>query len=115
MSDRTWLPTIDVEAVLAVGSILVFGAALGFVLYHSVPADNEKYVMLMLGALIGVVKDTFGRYFQATKGSQEQRQDIAALAAAATDSVNEIAKSAPAVAASVVAAAAGVSSEEPKP
>ncbi len=106
MTDKpTWLPTIDVEAVLAVGSILVFGAALAVVLFKIVPAPNEKYVMLMLGALIGVVKDTFGRYFQATKGSQEQRQDFANLATAAADSVNEIAKSAPAVAASVVAAA----------
>jgi hypothetical protein len=42
-----------------------------------VPAENEKYAMLMLGALIGIVKDTFGRYFQATKGAQEARQDQA--------------------------------------
>ncbi len=106
MTDATpaWLSNIDVEAVLAVGSLLVFSAALWAVLFNTVPGANEKYVMLMLGALIGVVKDTFGRYFQATKGSQEQRQEFAKVAAAAADSVNEIAKSAPLAAAAAAAA-----------
>jgi hypothetical protein len=73
-------PIFDVEAVLAIGSLMLFGGALGVILFALVPEKNEKYVMLMLGALIGVVKDTFGRYFQATKGAQEQRQDAAEVA-----------------------------------
>jgi hypothetical protein len=79
----------ETEAILAVGSLLLFSAIAIVVLFFKVPADNEKYAMLMLGALIGIVKDTFGRYFQATKGSQEQRRDAAkvteALAGAATE------------------------------
>lgn len=73
-------PIFDVEACLAIGSLIIFTGALSAVLFALVPAPNEKYVMLMLGALIGVVKDTFGRYFQATKGAQEQRLDAAVVA-----------------------------------
>ncbi len=73
-------PKLDIESLLAVGSLTAFTGALAVVLFFVVPASNEKYVMLLLGALIGVVKDTFGRYFQATKGAQEQRQDFAELA-----------------------------------
>lgn len=62
------------EAILAVGSLFLFGLALGWVITQQVPAENEKYVMLMLGALIGLVKDTFARYFNATKGAQEARR-----------------------------------------
>jgi len=77
---------VDIEAVLAVGSLTVFGLALGVVLFMLVPAPNEKYVMLLLGALIGVVKDTFGRYFQATKGAQTQSAVISDLATTAVAS-----------------------------
>lgn len=75
-----WANLLEVEAILAVGSLIVFSAALWSVIAQVVPAANEKYVMLMLGALIGVVKDTFGRYFQATKGAQDARKDAAVLA-----------------------------------
>ena len=68
------------EAVLAVGSFVVFAAALVIVIFKLVPAENEKYVMLMLGALIGMVKDTFARYFSSTKGAQDQRRELIDLA-----------------------------------
>lgn len=71
---------LEPEAVLAIGSFLVFAVALAAVIWHIVPAENEKYVMLMLGALIGLVKDTFARYFSSTKGAQEQRRDAAKVA-----------------------------------
>lgn len=76
---RDWSP-IEPEAVLAVGSFFVFALALGTVVWRIVPPENEKYVMLMLGALIGLVKDTFARYFSSTKGAQEQRRDAAKVA-----------------------------------
>lgn len=79
MIDRTWGRPPEVEAVYAILSLLLFSAIAWAVLFHKVPAENEKYAMLMLGALIGLVKDASGRYFQATKGSQEQRQDNARL------------------------------------
>lgn len=78
-------PILDVEAVLAIGSLVLFAAALGVVILHVLPPQNEKYAMLMLGALIGVVKDTFGRYFQATKGNQDLRKDFTDLAQAAVN------------------------------
>lgn len=68
------------EALLALGSFVLFAVVAVVVLFHTVPADNEKYAMLMLGALIGVVKDTFGRYFTATKAGQEQRREAAQVA-----------------------------------
>lgn len=75
------------EAVLAVGSFLLFAVIAVLVLLRVVPADNEKYAMLMLGALIGIVKDTFGRYFAATKGAQEQRKEAAAVTQALAEKV----------------------------
>jgi hypothetical protein len=68
---------LEVEGILAIGSLIVFASALGTVLFETIPTENEKYAMLMLGALIGIVKDTFGRYFQATKGAQDQRKEAA--------------------------------------
>ena len=68
------------EAALAIGSFAAFAAALGAVMFMAIPDQNEKYVMLMLGALIGLVKDTFARYFSSTKGAQEQRRETAEVA-----------------------------------
>lgn len=78
-----WAP--EIEAVLAIGSLAAFVGATGAVLFQVVPASNEKYAMLLLGALIGVVKDTFGRYFTVTKGGTELRQTIDKLAGASAD------------------------------
>jgi hypothetical protein len=82
--DRPWWAP-EIEALLAVGALSIFGAALWAVIFTVVPAENEKYVMLMLGALIGTVKDTFGRYFQVTKGGAESRETIAKMAQATAD------------------------------
>lgn len=87
---KRWLAPPETEAILAVGSLILFAAIALVVLFATVPPSNEKYAMLMLGALIGIVKDTFGRYFQATKGAAEARQSNArvaeSLAAAASES-----------------------------
>jgi len=74
---RSWTHPPEVEAILAVGSLMLFSFLACVVVFQMVPAENEKYAMLMLGALIGIVKDTFGRYFQATKGAQDQRREQA--------------------------------------
>jgi len=68
------------EAALAIGSFAAFALALAAVVFLEIPDKNEKYVMLMLGALIGLVKDTFARYFSSTKGAQEQRRETAKVA-----------------------------------
>lgn len=68
------------EAALAIGSFACFALALCAVIWAKIPGENEKYVMLMLGALIGLVKDTFARYFSSTKGAQEQRRETAKVA-----------------------------------
>lgn len=80
-----WAKPPEVEAILAVGSLCLFGWCVWAVIFTVVPAENEKYVMLLLGALIGVVKDTFGRYFQATKGAQDQRKEAAEVARTLAD------------------------------
>lgn len=93
MTETTQNRHLEPEAVLAVGSFLLFGIIAVAVLYHVVPAENEKYAMLMLGALIGIVKDTFGRYFQATKGAQEQRKEAAEVARTLAETAATIATS----------------------
>ena len=80
-----WAKPPEVEAILAVGSLCLFGWCVWAVIFTVMPAENEKYVMLLLGALIGVVKDTFGRYFQATKGAQDQRKEAAEVARTLAD------------------------------
>lgn len=72
----------ETEAFLAGGSFLLFAGLAVLVALKIVPAANEKYVMLMLGALIGIVKDTFGRYFQATKTGQTTTAALTQLAGA---------------------------------
>lgn len=81
----SWGRPPEVEAILAVGSLILFAGVTWVVLFNTIPPQNEKYAMLMLGALIGVVKDTFGRYFQATKGAQDQRKEAAQLASRAAE------------------------------
>ena len=85
MSDRRkpWvsIPAVEVEAILAVGITLLFGYVVIRVLGPSIPAENRDIAMMILGALIVLTKDTFGRYFSATKGAQEQRRETAAVAA----------------------------------
>lgn len=88
MTDKpqgAWSRPPEVEAILAVGSLALFSYVCWVVLFNQIPEENEKYAMLMLGALIGVVKDTFGRYFQATKGAAEQRKEAAGVAAKAAE------------------------------
>lgn len=80
MKDKPHVRWIEPEAVLAIGSFLVFSFVALVVLFHLVPPENEKYAMLMLGALIGLVKDTFARYFSSTKGAADQRTELIDLA-----------------------------------
>lgn len=74
------IPKPEPEAILATGSFILFALVFGVLLFAVVPETNKEYIFLMLGALIGIVKDTFGRYFQATKGAQEQRKEAADVA-----------------------------------
>lgn len=90
----TWTKPPEVEAILAIGSLALFAYVSYVVLWQTIPAENEKYAMLMLGALIGVVKDTFGRYFQATKGAQEQRVESAKVAEKAAETAATLATAA---------------------
>ncbi len=85
---------IEVEAVLAVGTFLLFSIITLSTLFHAIPAENEKYAFLLIGALIGVLKDTFGRYFQATKGAQDQRKDAAEVASKLADTAAVVAAAA---------------------
>jgi hypothetical protein len=87
----SWKKPPEVEAILAIGSLALFAYVSYVVLWQTIPPENEKYAMLMLGALIGVVKDTFGRYFQATKGAQEQRKDAAKVAEKAAETAATLA------------------------
>lgn len=104
-----WAP--EIEAVLAVGSLAAFVGATAAVLFLVVPAPNEKYAMLLLGALIGVVKDTFGRYFTVTKGGTEMRATVDKLASAAADTARVAERATPVAGTAVVTPAADVSVE----
>lgn len=77
MSNR---PAFEIEGVLAIGAFLLFAAYGVMLMFVSIPPNNKDYALAILVALIAIVKDTFGRYFQATKGSQEQRKDSAEVA-----------------------------------
>ena len=78
MTERFHWP--EPEAVLATGSFALFATCAMVVIFADIPEANEKYVMLMLGALIGIVKDTFARYFSSTKDGASQQKDLAGLA-----------------------------------
>jgi hypothetical protein len=95
---------MEIEAFLAAASLALFAATTFVVLFSLVPAENEKYAMLLLGALIGIVKDTFARYFNVTKGASIQRDTIA-------DMAKVVANSTPASGTATVTAAADVDVE----
>lgn len=98
---------VETEAFLAFGSFALFSFVAVAVLFHVIPAANEKYAMLMLGALIGIVKDTFGRYLQATKGSAQQRDDAAEVTRALVGSMSTVPTPGPADAPDHVSLAPG--------
>lgn len=78
--ERYWTRPPEVEAVLAVGAFLLFATVTMILLFRVVPSDNKDFAYAVLIALTGLVKDTFGRYFQATKGAQDQRREAADVA-----------------------------------
>ena len=83
----------ETEAFLAVGSFGLFSALALLLIYNRIPPENEKYVLIMLGALIGIVKDTFARYFSSTKGASEQRKDLMGVIATQADTATALAAS----------------------
>lgn len=98
----------EIEALLAAGSLAIFGLVTAAILFHVVPAPNEKYAMLLLGALIGVVKDCFARYFSVTKAASLQRDTIADMARASADTAKVVAATTPVAGAATVTAAPDV-------
>lgn len=67
------------ESVLAIMAFALFGGIIFYLLKWKIEAENKELLIFMLGVLVGLLKDTWARYYSATKGAQEQRKETAAV------------------------------------
>lgn len=85
---------IEIEAILAIMLLALFSFVIGVLLFRIVPTENKDFTYAVLIALTGLVKDAMGRYFQATKGAQEQRKEAAQVARTLAETAATVATSA---------------------
>ncbi|HQT98322.1 MAG TPA: hypothetical protein PKV70_08255 [Thermodesulfobacteriota bacterium] len=72
-----------VGAILAIAYTLIFAAVLGFLLYGNVPKNNEKYVLLLLGSLVGFAGTAVNFFLGSSLGSTKKDDAITNLTAPA--------------------------------
>jgi hypothetical protein len=70
-----------VGAILAIAYTLIFAAVLGALMYGNVPKDNEKYVLLLLGSLVGFVGAGVQFFLGSSLGSMKKDDAITSLTA----------------------------------
>ncbi len=68
-----------VGALLAIAYTLIFAAVLMFLLYGNVPKDNEKYVLLLLGSLVGFAGTAVNFFLGSSLGSAKKDDAITSL------------------------------------
>lgn len=68
-----------VGAILAIAYTLIFAAVLGILLFGNVPPQNEKYVLLLLGSLVGFVGAGVQFFLGSSLGSMKKDDAISNL------------------------------------
>lgn len=54
--------------------IIAFIGIVFMLLEKKVPSENNDVMMVLLGALVGIVKDLYGYYFGSSEGSQRKTE-----------------------------------------
>jgi len=68
-----------VGAILAIAYSAIFAGVLLFLLYWTVPPANEKYVLLLIGALVGYVSAGIQFFLGSSLSSAKKDDTIAGL------------------------------------
>jgi uncharacterized BrkB/YihY/UPF0761 family membrane protein len=72
----------NVGAILAIAYTIIFAGVLLFLLYWTVPPANEKYILLLIGALVGYVSAGIQFFLGSSLGSLKKDDTITSLTAA---------------------------------
>jgi uncharacterized BrkB/YihY/UPF0761 family membrane protein len=75
-----------VGAILAITFTIIFAGVLLFLLYWTVPTANEKYILLLIGALVGYVSAGIQFFLGSSLSSSKKDDTIAAMAPPKGDS-----------------------------
>lgn len=62
---------------LGAGIVLAFFIVVGLLLFHPVPAENQRAFDITLGALTGMLLTVVGYFFGSSKGSSEKNDMLA--------------------------------------
>ena len=76
-----------VGAILALAYTVIFAAVLGALMYGNVPTNNEKYVLLLLGSLVGFVGAGVQFFLGSSLGSMKKDDALSNLTAPITPPV----------------------------
>ena len=61
-----------IRAAIGIIVVLAFLAVVGGLFFHLVPAENQRYIDVALGALIVLAKEVVQWYFGSSQGSEEK-------------------------------------------
>lgn len=68
------METKKLKGYFATVMIVAFIAILIMLLEKRVPSENNDVLMVLLGAMVGIVKDLYGYYFGSSEGSQRKTE-----------------------------------------
>lgn len=84
----------DIHRTLALSMLLIVSAALFALFFRDTPPSNKELVSMIIGMLLGSLKDAYNYYFGSSRDSHEKNKTIADQA----DTARTIASTASAVA-----------------
>ena len=99
------MPLLDTSRILAILYTLGFFAMVFTMMWRGIPTENKDAINQLIGTLTIIQTGIVAFYFGGSKASEVMQQKLTLGRDKADAAVQEIAKSAPAVAAAVVAAA----------
>jgi uncharacterized membrane protein len=78
------METKRLKGYLATLMIIAFIGLVYLLLDKKVPEQNNDLLMVLLGAMVGTVKDLYGYYFGSSEGSQRKTELMGAANATTT-------------------------------
>ncbi len=97
-------PLLDTSRILAILYTLGFFAIVFVMMLRGIPQENADAINQLLGALTIIQTTIVAFFFGGSKGAETMQKQLTVSKDKADSTVQDIAKSAPAVAAAVVAA-----------
>ena len=67
----------DIHRTLAISMLLIVSATLILLFFRETPPSNKELVSMVLGILLGSLKDAYNYYFGSSRDSHEKNKTIA--------------------------------------